>query len=205
MIRKLIIGSVAFAFSASAYAAAPAAAPAPAPAAPAAAPAAPAAGAPAAGAPDMTKMGPASRVPKNEKADKKELEAYFKANEEAGKKGDVNAMADMVDFPVTMGTDDSKGVYSQKDVSRDDYIKMMTPFMEMMKNPPKGMKMTMTGQCFILSDDLASCEGANTMTMGKNKTKTNSQMLMVRKDGKWKAKTMVEAGWGDMMAAKPTN
>ena len=185
MIRKLVFACLVAALAAPAFAE-----DAPKPAATSGAPAA---------APDMQHMGPATRIPKNEKADKKELDAYFKASKEASEKGDVQAMADLVDFPVLMMTDDAKGVFSSKEASREDWINMMKPFMD-----PKAMKdakMTMTGQCFILSDDLASCEGANAMMVGKNKVKWNSQMLLTRKDGKWKAKTMVEAGWGDATQA----
>src|SRR5207249_3432282 len=73
---------------------------------PAGAPAAaPAAGA--AGMPDMTKMGPLSR--KVTKEDKKGVDELYKKSEEAWKKGDVNALAELVDFPVIMLSDDSKG------------------------------------------------------------------------------------------------
>ena len=161
----------------------------------------PAAAAPAAGGDmmDMSKHGPLSRTPKNEKQDQKELDAYFKANEDASKKGDLDAMADMIDFPVLMATDDASGKYEAMETSKEQWLGMMKPFVEHMK-AAKDVKMTMTGKCFLMSDDLASCEGTTTTEMGKVKGKSNSQMLMIRKDGKWKAKTMVEAGWGGMGA-----
>src|SRR6266545_6402745 len=46
---------------------------------------------------------------KSEQADKKEILALFKSMEMAEKKGDLNAAAALVDFPVLMVTDDSKG------------------------------------------------------------------------------------------------
>ena len=49
----------------------------------------------AAGVPDMTKMGPMSR--KVTKEDKKGVDELYKAIEDGMKKGDVNAMADLVD------------------------------------------------------------------------------------------------------------
>src|SRR5687768_11476923 len=66
-----------------------------------------------AGAPgdmDMTKVGPWSRKPTNEAATKKEIAAFFKEEEELSKKDDFDAVLARIDFPVTMITDNSKGV-----------------------------------------------------------------------------------------------
>lgn len=165
---------------------------------PAAAPAAPAA--PAAAMPDMSKMGPMAFAPKNEKQDKKELDEYWKAHQDIMKKGDLNAMADMIAFPVMMMSDDSKGNLKVSEMSRDQWMGMMKPFMD-----PAHMKemkdMKMKGSCVVMSDNLASCEGQTTGTMMGKKGTVNSHSMMVRQDGKWKVKTMTEAGWGDMPTA----
>jgi hypothetical protein len=135
---------------------------------------------------------------KREAEGQKELKAWFEAYDQAGKKGDIEAMAAMIDFPVLMMSDTMDGKFKMMEVDRDAWVAMMKPFMspEMMKD----MKMDTTAKCFLMSDDLASCEGHTKMTMGKTKGAANNQMLMTRVDGKWKAKTMVEAGWGDMSA-----
>src|SRR2546421_8349289 len=70
--------------------------------------AAPAA-APPAGMPDMTKMGPMSKPVRKEAEDKKGVDELFKAVEAAWKKGDAEALAELVDFPVIMMSDDSAG------------------------------------------------------------------------------------------------
>jgi hypothetical protein len=156
-----------------------------------------AADAPPAGGMDMTKVGPVARMPKNEKADQKELAEWFKAYQAADQKNDLDAIVAMTDFPVTMISDTMKGEFKASEVSKDQYVAMMKPFMT--PEAKKGMKTSgQKGTCHILSDDLASCEGEYTMEMGKTKAKINNQMLMTRVDGKWKTKTMVEAGWGDM-------
>ena len=41
--------------------------------------------------------------------DRREIQAVFKAMENAGKKGDLEAAAALVDFPVLMATDNAKG------------------------------------------------------------------------------------------------
>ena len=151
---------------------------------------------PPAGMPDMSKMGPGSRIPKNEKADKKELAAFYKAMEEAGKKGDAEALAALVDFPVTMQTDDHAGKFSQIELNHDQWVAEMKPFMDSMKGM-KDYKETHSGTCYVLSDDLASCEGVVNTQMGKTKMKFIDQSILIRKDGKWLVKSMLEAGWGD--------
>jgi SnoaL-like domain len=165
------------------------------PAAPAAAPAQ--GGAAAQGAPpmDMTKMGPMARKPTNEKATKKEIEDFFKKAEEAGKKGDMEAMTSMIDFPVFMATDDLKGVPEAKMYGREEYVAMMKPMYE---NMPKDMKTTHKPTITVLSDSLANVTDDFTMTMGKQKITGKNASLLVKRDGQWKWKSMVEAGYGGM-------
>jgi hypothetical protein len=38
------------------------------------------------------------------------------------------------------------------------------------------------------------------MQVGKTRTKNNDQSILIRKDGKWLVKSMMEAGWGDLPA-----
>ncbi len=170
---------------------APAPAPAAAPAAPAAAPAAPAAAPPAA---DMSKMGPWARKPTNEAKTKKEIAEFFKQEEALMHKGDFNATLSRYDFPVYMMTDDSKGVPSAAEWSREKYVAIMKPMME---NMPKDMKMTQKPTVTVLSDSLVNIAVDFTMTMGKTKLTGRNMCVLVKRDGQWKWKVMGEAGWGD--------
>jgi uncharacterized protein (TIGR02246 family) len=164
------------------------------PAAPGAAPAAPT-GAP----PEMTKMGPMSRPVT--KPDKKGVDALFKAMEDGWKKGDINVLADMVDFPVIMLTDDSTGTAKSVNMTREQWVEVMRP---MLTNMPKDAKMTHKHDVTFLSDTLAVAIEDNGLTMGKTKGKWKSMSVLTQKDGKWKFKEMAEAGWGDMpMPGKP--
>ena len=146
-----------------------------------------------AGAPDMKTMGPMSRQPKKAQQAQKELKKFYADWDACWKKGDLNAAADMVDFPVMMLTDSSKGEFKAEQWTRDQWIGVMKPFTDpaVMKN----VKWTSKQTCFLMSDDLASCEIAGTMQMGKTKGKMNSHNILIRKDGKWKATEMMEAGW----------
>lgn len=144
---------------------------------------------------DMSKMGPGARKPTNEGQTKKEIENTFKKMEEAEKAGNTDAMFAAVDFPVFMVTDDLKGVPEAKAFNREEYVAMMKPMME---NMPKDMKMTHKRQITVLSDSLANVVDDFSMTMGKQKVTGKNVMLLVKRDGQWKAKSMVEAGWGGM-------
>ena len=164
------------------------------------APAAAAPSAPAEAAPsgmDMSKMGPMSRPVT--KADKKGIDDAYKAFEAAMMKGDVNAAADLVDFPVIMLSDDSKGVAKSFNASREQWVGIFTPFAT---NRPKDMKMSGKHTPTFLSDTLAVSIEQTSMTMGKVKGKWNGFAVLNLVDGKWKFKQMAEAGWGDM-PAKP--
>jgi len=169
----------------------PAAAPAgPAPVAapPPAAPAAPAA----AQGPDMTKVGPMSR--KVTKEDKKGVSDVYKAWDEAWKKGDVNALVDLVEFPLIMMSDNSKGEEKHFEASREQFLAMAAGF----ANMPKDMKMTAKHSPTFLSDSLVVSVNNNSMTMGKVKGSWHSFDVLTLKDGKWKFRQICEAGWGDM-------
>ena len=146
---------------------------------------------------DMTKIGPAARKPTNEKQTKQEVTAFFKAMEDAHKKGDFEAVLAAHDFPLFMATDDLKGMPEAKMYSREEYAAEMKPFFE---NMPKDMKMTHKPTITVLSDSLVNVVDDFTMTMNKQKISGKNSGLLVKRDGKWLWKTMVEAGWGGMSA-----
>lgn len=149
---------------------------------------------------DITKMGSAARKPKDEKAVKKEIDAFLKEELELEKKADFNAMLPRLDFPIYMVTDDSKGVVMAKMYTQEEYVAEMKPWFEQM---PKDLKMTHKHTVRVLSDALATVEDEHTTTMGKQKASGRSESLLIKKDGKWKWKAMFEAGWGDMANAPP--
>jgi hypothetical protein len=141
---------------------------------------------------------------KNEAKDKQEITALMKKMEAAGKKGDIEAAAALIDFPVLMTTDDSKGEAMSETWTREQWIEAMTPFYA----KPMDMKVTHKPNIFLMSDSLASVDDVCTMTMGgksgsKSVTMRNNTLL-IRKDGEWRVKGMAEGGWGDMMGPQGT-
>ena len=157
-------------------------------------------------APDMSKMGPWAKTVTNEKQSQKDLDAWFKAWMAAEAKGDLDAMVGMLDFPVLMMTDSMAGEFRWTPIQKDAWTAMMKPFMD----PGAQKDMKMSGHkktCYVLSDDLASCEGQVTLAMGKQKMTLKNHWIMTRVGGQWKGKSMMEAGWGDTdpnEAAPPT-
>jgi ketosteroid isomerase-like protein len=145
--------------------------------------------------PDMSKVGPMSRPVT--KPDKKGVDDLYKAFEDAMHKGDVAAAADLVDFPVLMLSDDSKGVAKSFSATREQWTAIFSPLAQ---NMPKDVKTTSKHAPTFLSDTLAVSIETNSMTMGKTKGKWNAMSVLTLVDGKWKFKEMAEAGWGDMPA-----
>lgn len=133
---------------------------------------------------------------KNEAKDRKEIQAVLREMETAGMKGDLDAVVALVDFPVLMVTDDSKGRALAESWDREKWIEVMKPFYK----PMPDMKVKHQPTIFLLSDSLATVGDVATMTMGKKKITTRNSLLLVRVDGRWRVKSMVEGGWGDMMA-----
>ncbi len=136
----------------------------------------------------------------NEKADKTEITALFKAMEAAEKKGDLNAAAALVDFPVLMVTDDSKGEAKAESWTRERWMELMEPFY---KKPMPDMKVTHKPAIFMVTDSLASVGDQFALTMGKKSVTGRSSTLLVRKGGKWLIKSMMEGGWGDWAKQHP--
>src|SRR6266545_4746445 len=105
--------------------------------------------------------------------------AGFKAMEDAGRKGDLDAASALVDFPVLMVTDDSKGEATAGAWSKEQWMQVMAPFY---KKPMGDMKVTHKPSIFMVTDSLASVDDQQTMTLGGKKVATRTTSLLVRKN-----------------------
>ena len=139
---------------------------------------------------------------KSEATDKKEILALFKSMETAEKKGDLDAAAALVDFPVLMVTDDSKGQAMSGTWDKEKWTKVMEPFY---KHPMPDAKVTHKANVFMISDSLASVDDQATITHGNKTIRARNSTLLVRKEGRWYVKAMVEGGWGDVMKEHPAS
>jgi hypothetical protein len=131
------------------------------------------------------------------KKDTKGIEALYKQVDELSKKGDLEGMAALYDFPAFMMTDNSAGVVSADEWTKDKWMGIMKPAME---NMPKDLKHTVKPKPTFVSDSIAFVEEQNSRTIGKGKPETwTSASIVILKDGKWMFKGGAEGGWGDMM------
>ena len=143
----------------------------------------------------MAGFSPRKVTPAQEKEASQQIHALFKKMEQAGMKGDLDGAVSAIDFPVLMLTDNKAGDAVGGPYTEEQWRKEMGP---MYQSPPKDMKMTHAPKVFLVSEALASVDDSWTMTMGKKKLAGRSTMLLIRKAGEWKVKSMVEGGWGDM-------
>ena len=131
----------------------------------------------------------------NAEKDKKEIQALFQSMDAAMKRGDVDAAAALVDFPVLMATDDKKGDGMAETWTRERWVEVMKPFYE---KPRTDMKVTHKPTIFVMSDSLASVDDVATVKTGEKTMTMRNSTLVIRRDGKWLVKAMAEPGWGDM-------
>jgi hypothetical protein len=144
---------------------------------------------------DFSKMGPWTRKPTNESKTRKEIEAFIKEEDALMKRRDFEASLARVDFPLFMATDNSKGVPKAETFDRQQYADMMRPMME---QTPADTQVNHNLDITVLSDSLVSVTDNYTLTMGGKKYNGRNTALLVKRDGNWKWKAMVEPGWGDM-------
>ncbi|MFL5301690.1 MAG: hypothetical protein ACJ79R_15245 [Anaeromyxobacteraceae bacterium] len=148
-----------------------------------------------AGSPEDPMAGWKPRKVQNEAKDKKDIQALLRAFDAAGKKGDLDAAVALVDFPVLMVTDDSKGRAMAESWTKEKWTEVMKPFYK----PMPDMKVEHRPTVFVMTDSLATVSDVATTTMGSRKVTSRSSLLLVRVDGSWRVKSMTEGGWGDMM------
>lgn len=131
---------------------------------------------------------------KAEAKDKKEIQVLFLRMEEAGKKGDLDGAAAVIDFPVLMVTDDKAGEATGESWTREQWVQVMKPFYA------KPMEGTMKHKpsIFLVSDSLATANVDWTMKEGGKTMTGRNALIFIRKGGEWKVKAMMEGGWGDM-------
>ena len=131
---------------------------------------------------------------KAEAKDRKEIQALFSRMEAAGKQGDLEAAASIIDFPVLMVTDDKQGEAAGDSWSREQWEKVMKPFYSKPMEGAVKHKPTV----FLLSDSLATANVEWSMKAGGKAMSGRNALLLIRKGGEWKVKSFIEGGWGDM-------
>ncbi|MGI5211744.1 DUF4440 domain-containing protein [Plantactinospora sp. CA-290183] len=108
--------------------------------------------------------------------------------------GDVEAMAEMALFPLVVMTNDSAGECVAQEWDRATFVRAMsmatgeaTPRLENHRAP------------VFLGPDLAVVTTNTTATTGDEVAYMRYVDIMAKAGGRWRFKSMVQAGWGDMM------
>lgn len=130
----------------------------------------------------------------DEKKAKQEIEVMLEEIHKAYRDGNIAEAAFWMDFPVQMVTDDWKGEVLESEWDRETWLDRMAP---LFANPVHEMQRTHKHAIFVISDSLANVDDQQTVHMGKSTVTIRSSSLVVRKDGQWRMKSVVESGWGD--------
>jgi hypothetical protein len=109
---------------------------------------------------------------KHEKKDRSELQAFFQRMEAASAKGDLEAAAALIDFPVLMVTDDSKGEAVGDPWSREQWVETMKPYYA--QPSPPGTTTHGKPTIVLMSDSLALVGTPWTMKVGGKKVSGTS-------------------------------
>ncbi len=130
----------------------------------------------------------------DEKKARQEIEVMLENIHKAYRDGDIAEAAFWMDFPVQMVTDDWKGEVLTAEWDRETWLDRMAP---LFANPVHEMQRTHRPNIFVISDSLANVDDQQTVHMGKSTVTIRSSSLVIRKDGQWRMKSVVESGWGD--------
>ena len=133
----------------------------------------------------------ARRVETNEK-DKKEIEDFLSASDALRWASDLEGFMNKVDFPVYVMTDDQGGEILAKQYSKSAFEKAMRPFWVY---TPKEWRFKRRPQITMLSLNMASVLDEPTVTAAGKNLSGKVALLLVKKQGTWKWKSMFEPGW----------
>lgn len=146
------------------------------------------------------KHSPASSITPFQPTDKQQAEitAWFQRYDALTQKGDLEGMASEASFPLTVISDDSQGNGVSQTWTRADFIRVMN---DVTAHTPKDLKFDTTRTALMLNENLAVVMTEWRMDDESTPMTTKYADVLVKENGAWKFKTMVQGGWGD--ALKP--
>ena len=134
----------------------------------------------------------------DEKREKKAIEALLDELHTAYRKGDQEAAAARMQFPVLVVTDDWKDEPIAHYWDREKWMQATKPLFE---QPAPDLERAHHHRVFVLSDSLAAVEDEQSVRLGRRKVNIRSATILVRKDRSWFVQATVEGGWGDTPVA----
>lgn len=108
--------------------------------------------------------------------------------------GDVEAMADMALFPLVVMSNDSTGECVAQEWDRATFVQAMG-----MATGDAAPRLQNHRAPVFLGPDLAVVVTDTTVTTGDEVAYMRYVDILAKTGGRWRFKSMVQAGWGDMM------
>lgn len=111
-------------------------------------------------------------------------------------RNETDAMADMALFPIIVMTNDSAGDCVTQEWDRETFVQAMAMNTA---DPDQEMELRNEREPVFLNSDLAIVVTNSTVTMDGEQQHMRYVDIMAKKDGQWRFKSMIQAGWGDML------
>ncbi|TDC60211.1 nuclear transport factor 2 family protein [Micromonospora sp. KC207] len=130
-------------------------------------------------------------------ADAESLLAWFDRYDGHVRRNDTEAMADMALFPLVVMTNDSAGECVTQEWDRATFLQAMD--MSAGGSDPASMQFDNHRQPVFLNRDIAVVITDSTVTVGGDTQYMRYVDVMAKAGGEWRFKSMIQAGWGDML------
>jgi hypothetical protein len=111
-------------------------------------------------------------------------------------RNETDAMADMALFPIIVMTNDSVGDCVTQEWDRETFVQAMAMNTA---DADQEMELKNEREPVFLNSDLAIVVTNSTVTMDGEQQHMRYVDIMAKKDGQWRFKSMIQAGWGDML------
>lgn len=111
-------------------------------------------------------------------------------------RNETDAMADMALFPIIVMTNDSAGDCVTQEWDRETFVQAMAMNTA---DADQEMELKNEREPVFLNSDLAIVVTNSTVTMDGEQQHMRYVDIMAKKDGQWRFKSMIQAGWGDML------
>ncbi|GIE30317.1 hypothetical protein Ait01nite_033620 [Actinoplanes italicus] len=120
------------------------------------------------------------------------LLAWFDRYDGLARDNDVEAMADVARFPLTVTTNDSAGECVSQQWDRETFVRSMSM-------AATTAKIDNERRPVFLNADLAVVVTDSTVTTDDQTLHMRYADVMAKVDGSWRFTSMIQAGWGDML------
>jgi hypothetical protein len=127
-------------------------------------------------------------------ADVSALMAWFKNYDSLAADNNADEMVEEAHLPITVITDDSRGECVTQQWSKDSFHASIKG-----SAPGPDIKIENNRRPFFLSDNLAVVVTESMVSQNGEVRYMRYADVLAKKDGKWKFKCMIQAGWGDML------